>query len=57
MGQDIHINKSANPRRDNIYLDDAISEHGLLMEPSSFLLKPFNRRVLLEKVREVLDAE
>ncbi|MBT5829077.1 MAG: response regulator [Candidatus Latescibacteria bacterium] len=39
------------------YLDDAISEHGLLMEPSSFLLKPFNRRVLLEKVREVLDAE
>lgn len=38
------------------YLDDAISKHGLLMEPSSFLLKPFNRRVLLEKVREVLDG-
>ncbi|MBT7901982.1 MAG: NAD(P)-dependent oxidoreductase [Candidatus Marinimicrobia bacterium] len=29
LGQDIHINKSANPRRDNIYLDDAIS--GLLL--------------------------
>lgn len=37
------------------YLDEAISKHGLLMDHASFLFKPFNRRVLLEKVREVLD--
>ncbi len=39
------------------YTDDAIKNHGILGAESEFLEKPFSSKVLLFKVREVLDSE
>ena len=38
------------------YADDAIVRHGILVEATPFLQKPFTREELTGKVREVLDA-
>jgi DNA-binding response OmpR family regulator len=38
------------------YTDAAIVHHGVLGEGPAFLQKPFTRKVLLRRVREVLDG-
>jgi YesN/AraC family two-component response regulator len=38
------------------YTDDAILRHGMLVEGTPFLEKPFTQSGLREKVRAVLDA-
>jgi PAS domain S-box-containing protein len=38
------------------YADEAIVRHGVLVEGTPFLQKPFSLRALVRKVREVLDA-
>ena len=38
------------------YADEAIIRHGLLVEGTPFLQKPFTPHALSQKVREVLDA-
>jgi PAS domain S-box-containing protein len=38
------------------YTDDAVVRQGIMHEEVAFLRKPFDRRVLLERVRELLDA-
>lgn len=38
------------------YTDDAVFRHGVLLEQTNFLQKPFSPAVLARKVREVLDT-
>ena len=38
------------------YADEAIVRHGVLVEGTPFLQKPFTPRALTQKVRDVLDA-
>lgn len=38
------------------YTDDAVLRHGIITEHEAFLHKPFSPAMLLEKVREVLEA-
>jgi two-component system cell cycle sensor histidine kinase/response regulator CckA len=39
------------------YTGDLVSRQGVVMEESSFLEKPFNKRSLLRKVHSVLHGE
>jgi hypothetical protein len=39
------------------YTDSAIADHGVLEEGTHLLHKPFSEEALIQKVREVLDAE
>jgi CheY-like chemotaxis protein len=39
------------------YTDDAIVHHGVLDWGKAFLQKPFTPKILLQKIREVLDSE
>jgi two-component system cell cycle sensor histidine kinase/response regulator CckA len=39
------------------YAEDVISHHGILETGVEFLQKPFSRRALLDRVRQVLDAD
>ncbi len=38
------------------YADEAIVRHGILVEGTPFLQKPFTPQALTQKVRDVLDA-
>jgi len=39
------------------YTDSAIADHGVLDEGTNLLHKPFSEEALMQKVREVLDAD
>jgi CheY-like chemotaxis protein len=39
------------------YTDSAIADHGVLAEGTNLLHKPFSEEALIQKVREVLDAD
>jgi DNA-binding response OmpR family regulator len=39
------------------YADDAVWRHGIALDPSCFLQKPFTFQALSAKIRAILDKE